>query len=282
MNHEENKKSIKYYLKRYLFKHRERFTDKTVIDFPAGNGITSKNLKEIGAQPLCFDLFPEYFKMEGIKCERANINEGIPVADEQADFLICQEGIEHFTDQLASLKEFNRVLKMGGGLIITTPNYSNMRAKMSYLLSESERFNSILAPNELDSIWMSKQDITNEVYYGHIFLIGILKLRCIARLAGFKIKHIEFTRIKSTALILTLVFYPFILLSNWFTYRKRMAGNKEFDTELKKEVYKEIFNLSINPKILVDGHLFVEFEKTNELNEIASFLKSKHKEFGTT
>mgnify|MGYP001428065201 CR=1 FL=1 len=72
------------------------------------------------------------------------------------------------------LKEFNRVLKKGGGLIITTPNYSNMRAKMSYLLSESERFNSILAPNELDSIWMSKQDITNEVYYGHIFLIGIL------------------------------------------------------------------------------------------------------------
>ena len=173
---------------------------------------------------MCFDLFPEYFKIEGLKCKRANINEGIPVSDNQADFLICQEGIEHFTDQLASLKEFNRVLKKGGGLIITTPNYSNMRAKMSYLLSESERFNSILAPNELDSIWMSKQDITNEVYYGHIFLIGILKLRCIARLAGFKIKHIEFTRVKSTAFILTLIFYPFILLSNWITYKKRMAG----------------------------------------------------------
>ena len=52
---------------------------------------------------------------------------------------------------------------------MTTPNYSNLRAKMSYLLSESERFNSIIAPNELDSIWMSKQDITNEIYYGHIY-----------------------------------------------------------------------------------------------------------------
>jgi SAM-dependent methyltransferase len=282
MNHEENRKSIKYYLKKYLFKNRDRFNGKKVIDFPAGNGITSKNLKEIGAEPLCFDLFPEYFKVEELECHRANINEGIPIDKQTADFLICQEGIEHFTDQMASFKEFNRVLKKGGGLLITTPNYSNMRAKMSYLLSESERFNSILAPNELDSIWMSKQNITNEIYYGHIFLIGILKLRCIAKLAGFKIKHIEFTRVKSTALILTFLFYPFILLSNWITYRRRLSGNKDFDSELKKEVYKEIFHLSINPKILVDGHLFVEFEKTNELNEIASFLKSKHKEFGTT
>ena len=67
---------------------------------------------------------------------------------------------------------------------------------MSYLLSESERFNSIIAPNELDSIWMSKQDITNEIYYGHIFLVGILKLRCFGKLSGFKIKHIQPTKVK--------------------------------------------------------------------------------------
>ena len=88
--------------------------------------------------------------------------EGLPVEDAFADYLICQEGIEHFSDQLASFKEFNRVLKKGGGLIVTTPNYSSLRAKMSYFLSESERFNSIIAPNELDSIWMSNEDITNE------------------------------------------------------------------------------------------------------------------------
>jgi hypothetical protein len=30
---------------------------------------------------------------------------------------------------------------------------------------------------------------------------------------------------------------------------------------MQKKVYDEIFLLSINPKILIDGHLFVEFEK---------------------
>tara|TARA_Y100000589_G_scaffold191203_1_gene181089 strand:+ start:1016 stop:1864 length:849 start_codon:yes stop_codon:yes gene_type:complete len=282
MIYEENPRSIKYHVKKYLIKNKSRFSKKTIIDFPAGNGVTTKNLLSIGSKPLPFDLFPEYFNVEGLKCERANISEGLPVNDACSDFLICQEGIEHFSDQLASFKEFNRVLKKGGGLIITTPNYSNLRAKMSYLLSESERFNSIIAPNELDSIWMSKQDITNEIYYGHIFLVGILKLRCFGKLSGFKIKHIQPTKIKTTSLILLIFLYPFILISNWITYRKSIRKNNDFESKIKKEVYLEIFKLSINPRILVDGHLFIEFEKEKELNEIAKYLISNHKEFGTT
>ena len=282
MNHEENPKSIKYHVKKYLHANKSRFHNKTVIDFPAGNGITTRILKEIGSKPIPFDLFPEYFNIDELECKRANIVEGLPVEDANSDYLICQEGIEHFSDQLASFKEFNRVLKKDGGLIVTTPNYSSLRAKLSYLLSESERFNSIIAPNELDSIWMSRKDITNEIYYGHIFLIGILKLRCIGKLSGFKIKHIQKTRIKSTSLILFVFFYPFILISNWITFKKRMKKNKDFDNKIKEEVYKEIFHLSISPKILLDGHLFVEFEKEYELDDVAKYLKSNHKEFGIT
>ena len=282
MNYEENPSSIKYYVKNYILKNKERFTNKTFIDFPTGNGITSRLLKEIGATPLPFDLFPEYFKIDGLKCERANIAEGIPVENSSTDYVICQEGIEHFSDQLGAFKEFNRVTRKGGGLLMTTPNYSNLRAKMSYFLSESERFNSIIAPNELDSVWMSEQNITNEVYYGHIFLIGILKLRCFGKLSGFKIKHIEPTKVKSTSVIFLILFYPFILISNWITYKKSLKNDNNFKDSIKKEVYKEIFQLSISPKMLVQSHIFVEFEKEKELNEIAKDLKSDHTEFGTT
>ena len=282
MNYEENPISIKYYVKKYLLKNKDRFSNKIFIDFPAGNGITSRLLKEIGSFPLPFDLFPEYFNIKGLDCKRANISEGIPIENTSSDYLICQEGIEHFSDQLGALKEFNRVLRKGGGLIITTPNYSNLRAKMSYFLSESERFSSIIAPNELDSVWMSKQNITDEIYYGHIFLIGILKLRCFGKLSGFKIKHIEPTKVKSTSVLLMILFYPFILISNWITYKKSLKKDNNFNNKIKREVYKEIFHLSINPRILVQSHIFVEFEKEKELNEIAKDLKSDHQEFGTT
>ena len=281
-NHEDNPLSIKYHVKRYLQKNAERIKGKTVVDVPAGNGVTCKIIKDLGGIPIAFDLFPEYFNVEGITCQRANVLDKIPMDDRISDFVICQEGIEHFTDQFKALKEFNRILKKDGSLIITTPNYSNLRARLSYFLSESERFNSIMPPNEIDSIWMSDQHITSEIYFGHVFLIGIQKLRVLAKLSGFKIKHIQFTRLKTTSLLIFLFAYPFILLSNWITYLKNVRKDKGFDKAYQKSVYKEIFLLSINPKLLIDGHLFVEFLKEKESEEVLKELKSVHKGFGTT
>ena len=278
MEYEDNPVSIKYYVKKYLLKNRKRFEGKNIVDFPAGNGITSRIIKETGGNPLPFDLFPEYFKVDGLRCGRANIADGIPIGNGSADFLICQEGIEHFADQLRALREFNRIIRPGGALIITTPNYSNLRSRLSYLLMETERFNSLMPPNEIDSIWMSQQDITGEIYFGHIFLIGIQKLRLLAKLAGFKIRHIEFTRIKPTSLLLLPFLYPFIFLSSWFTYMKNRKGRNESE----RAIYREIFNLAINPKIMIDGHLFVEFEKVHECKDVAATLKSRDSGFNQT
>lgn len=280
--YEENPKSIKYHVKRYLIKNKERFKGKKFVDIPAGNGVTSKILKDIGAIPIAFDLFPEYFNVPGLTCQRANVLDNIPLEQETVDYVICQEGIEHFTDQFKAFQEFNRVLKRGGSLIITTPNYSNLRARLSYFLSESERFNSIMPPNEIDSIWMSNQQITQEIYFGHVFLIGIQKLRVLAKLSGFKIKHIQFTRLKTTALLILIFTYPFIFISYLINYLKNVRKEKGYQKSYQKEVYKEIFKLGINPKIMVDGHLFVEFIKEKETDEVLKGLKSVHKEFGTT
>jgi SAM-dependent methyltransferase len=280
--YEDNPKSIKYYVKRYLHAHAAEYKGKDVLDFPAGNGITSRILKEIGANPIPMDLFPEYFEIEGMECTRANIREGLPVINKSVDALICQEGIEHFSDQFGALKEFNRVLKPGGLLLITTPNYSNLHARVSYLLNESERFNSIQPPNELDSIWMADQKITDEVYFGHIFLIGIQKLRVLAKLSGFSIKKYHFTRIKSTSLFLFPFFYPFILLTSWLAYRKHLRKKSDFDDATKKKVYGEIYHLAINPKILIGGNLMVEFVKDMDSDEVSEQLRSTQKSFGVT
>lgn len=280
--YEDNPKSIKYHVKRYLIKNKNRFINKIVVDIPAGNGVTSNILKEIGAVPIAFDLFPEYFTLKDIKCTRANVLEKIPLEDKFADYVLCQEGIEHFTDQFKSLNEFSRILKTNGSLIITTPNYSNLRAKLSYFLSESERFNSMMPPNEIDSIWMNDQNITSEIYFGHVFLIGIQKLRVLAKLSGFKIKHIQFTRLKTTSLLIFIFTYPFIVLSNLIAYIKNINRNKGYEKSYQKNIYKEIFLLNINPKILLDRHLFVEFEKVTDYDKVMSEIKSVHKDFGTT
>lgn len=277
--YEDNPKSIKYYVKRYLHINSRRFKGKVAVDLPAGNGVTSRILKDIGCEVRPFDLFPEYFDVDGLSCERANVLDKIPMENESADIVLCQEGIEHFSDQFRSLQEFNRITKLGGSLIITTPNYSNLKSRMSYFLSESEKFNSIMPPNEIDSIWMNNQEVSSEVYFGHVFLMGIQKLRVLSRLAGYRIKHIEPTRIKPTSMILLLFHYPIIYLSNYITYRKNLKKNKGYDQAYQAQVYKEVFQLAVNRRLLIDGHLFVEFEKIEHADKVMSGLQSVHKDF---
>jgi 2-polyprenyl-3-methyl-5-hydroxy-6-metoxy-1,4-benzoquinol methylase len=140
MKYENNTNSIKYHVKLFIRQNQQKFRNKVVIDAPAGAGVTSRILKEVGATVHAYDLFPQYFKVEGLTCERANIIEGIPMPDNFADVVVCPEGIEHFSEQYRAFQEFNRVIKPNGSLLITTPNYSNLQSRLSHFLFESEYF----------------------------------------------------------------------------------------------------------------------------------------------
>jgi SAM-dependent methyltransferase len=268
-----NPKSPKFHVKRFLTAIQKDLKGKIVLDMPAGNGVTSEILLELGSKVEAFDLFPEYFLLKTIECKKCDINQGIPVANDYADYIICQEGIEHFNDQLLAFTEFNRTLKIGGQLIITTPSYSNLAARLGYMLFESEYLHKLMPPNEIDSVWFG--DKTNKkIYYGHIFFLGVQKMRVIAKVAGFKIKKIHFMRLNKTALFLFPFYYPFILLSSYYTYFKALRQNKTIDFEAKKKVYKEQLQINISPKILLDRHTFIVFEKEFQSENVYDHLLS--------
>ncbi len=279
MDYTKNKKSIKYHVCKFLKQNAKEISGKTIIDIPAGNGVTSSFMKDLGGNVRPFDLFPEYFKSPELSCQQADVMKGIPVADQSSDWVICQEGIEHFQNQHVAFKEFNRILKNDGILIVTTPNYSNIGSKFSFMMGEMERFNKTMPMNEMDSVWMNTTKKSQETYFGHVFLIGIIKLRLLAVLNGFEIEHIVFTRTQFTSLLLMPVFYPIILLFNVYTYLK---NKKKAKTKQQKESYKKVFRLNINPKILIDKHLFVVFKKKGSLEEAFLQMEAVHKEFGIT
>ncbi len=262
-----NRKSIKYYVKRYLEEKQTSLANKVVIDVPAGNGATAEILLDIGAKVKAFDLFPEYFTVNNLTCERADIADRIPVSDNSADMVICQEGIEHFSDQLKVLKEFNRVLRLNGKLLITTPSYSNLSAKLSYLLFESETTGQ-MPPNEIDDIWMSDKTITNEIYHGHIFLIGLQKLRTLGKIAGFKVDEIRYIRLSRESLLVFPLFYPFILIRSFMSYFRSMRKNKGVSYEQKKKVYLEQLLINISPAQLLNKHTFIVFEKEKDCADV--------------
>jgi len=254
-------------VKQYLFQVKETLNNKVVVDIPAGNGATSEILQNLGANVKAFDLFPEYFQLAGTTCEYADVSDTIPLADQSADMLICQEGIEHFSDQLKVLKEFNRVLKTNQRLLITTPSYSNLSAKMSYLLFESESANQ-MPPNEINDIWMSDENDGHRLYHGHIFLLGVQKLRILGRLAGFKIKEVVYVRMSYSSLVLFPIFYPFILIRSQLVYHANLNKHKSIDTAQKRAVYREQLRININPKTLLNKHTFIVFEKEKNVCDV--------------
>ena len=250
-------KEIKTHVNRWVRDHAESLKDKVVVDFPAGNGVSSRSLKDVGAQVKPFDLLPDLFNVDGLVCEFADLAQSSPLKNASVDFVLCQEGIEHVADQGFVFREFSRALKVGGRLVVTTPNYSNLKSRLSYLFCESEYFGKLMPPNEIDRLWLTSKN-QDAIYYGHVFLVGFFKLRLWAELAGFKITRIHSTRVNTTSLLMFPVLYPFIFFFNWKSYRRALRKNKP------NPLWKELFRHSVDPRILLENHLFIEFEKIKE------------------
>jgi len=241
-----------------------------VVDIPAGRGKTSALLAQLGARVLPLDLFPDGFDVEGLECRCADLGAELPLEAGSADLLICQEGIEHLSDHLRALREFNRALKPGGRLIVTTPSVSHLRARLSHFLNESDLY-SRLPPTEADSIWFCEGE-SDEVYFGHLFLIGLARLRVLGRLAGFKLDRLHFTRPSWGSVALGFV-YPFLVISNLYAYWRSVHKGLEGNQAWKRDVYREALRLNLDPRSLFGKHLFVELVKEREVEGVASHFR---------
>ncbi|WP_262694129.1 class I SAM-dependent methyltransferase [Kordiimonas aquimaris] len=97
--------------------------DHDLLDMGAGAGIVSHmNFKGVAKHVTGIDLDPRVvenpFLNEGIVCDVATT----PLPDNQFDFIICDNVLEHITEAGAFFKEVTRLLKPGGRFLGKTPN----------------------------------------------------------------------------------------------------------------------------------------------------------------
>ncbi len=246
-----------------LFERRGDLSGLIVIDIPAGHGSMSDNLRKLGANVEAYDLFPEFFRIPDMECHHADLTKKTPIPDEHADLVLCQEGIEHIPDQLATLRELSRILKHKGRLIVTTPNVSHLRAKLSHFLVESEYYRRMPA-NEADQILTAPWD-SNVHLFGHVFLIGAQRLRTLARIAGLRLVKTHPVRISRFSLIIG-VLYPLLVVANYLLYIDTISKIPKEELASKKETFKEVIKLNLNPQVLFGKSLIFEFEKIGDWN----------------
>ncbi len=247
--------------------------NKIVIDIPCGDGRMSAAFKELGATVESYDLDDKDNDYIDHSHKFADMNERLPIKDNYADIVLCQEGIEHLQDQFFIISEFNRILKKGGILIISTPSISNLRSKLAHFFLETENFKK-LPYNETDSLWrIDKKDNQTKIYFGHLFLITCSKLLTLSKLNGFSLNQQIFTKMSTSSFVTFIVTYPLIIFFNLFSYYKYLR-NKNDRTKTKDDIMRETFLMNINYKTLLSKHTLWILEKKISSDQAIDSLSS--------
>jgi SAM-dependent methyltransferase len=237
---------------------------KTVLDIPSGDGWATNLFKEQGAKVISLDIFPR--SVESYTSQYGDMGKKLNIEDNSVDIIICQEGIEHVSDQFSLLKEFNRILKKEGELIITTPNISNIRSKISNLFTESDMWKR-MPYTEIDSIWHI-ENTSKTFYFGHLFLLPVNHLKTLLALNGFGDFIYKRTKISRSSVFLGLFLYPFYLILNIIAYMTSMKKNQHIDSSVKKLILWDRCLLNLSFTTLFYKHIFWVCKKKHNLDKV--------------
>ncbi len=101
-----------------------------ILDLPAGAGLMSDCLREQGHTVVSSDINEE--RPDFVP---ADMNRPLPFSDQQFDAVVCLEGIEHVLSPYRLMRELIRITKVGGQIVISTPNIMNMYSRLQFLFT---------------------------------------------------------------------------------------------------------------------------------------------------
>ncbi len=104
-----------------------------VLDAGTGKGELAHGLMAMGYDVAACDIDPAACRFPDIEVTKADIIAGLPYADGTFDLVAALEVIEHMESPFRAVREFHRILKPEGLLLLTTPNYGNIEKRLFYL-----------------------------------------------------------------------------------------------------------------------------------------------------
>lgn len=109
----------------------ERLERGLVLDAGSGTDAIGSLLAERGFKVVALDLY-EATTMPG-RFVRADLNAGLPFDDGAFDYILCSESLQYLENHAMLFREFSRVVKKGGSLILSLPNVLNASSRLFFL-----------------------------------------------------------------------------------------------------------------------------------------------------
>lgn len=121
--------------KNYIRKIRQNLLDedfkkKTLLDIGTGTGYIAVEMAKLGLKVIACDLSPKAienlekykkkFNLKNLKLIVCDAEE-IPLKDRTVNYIVCNALLEHLPNESKAIKEWKRLLKDGGKILITVP-----------------------------------------------------------------------------------------------------------------------------------------------------------------
>lgn len=157
-----------------------------LLDVPAGEGALALRLKNLGFAVSCCDLYTEIFQLADTEIKRGNLDARLPFENDSFDYIVCVEGLEHIENPANAIREFARILKNEGTLIVSVPNIMNIEERLKWLFNGYTSHFKPLSKEALADI--QKKFAGMEEIALHVNPIGYSEVRFLLEKNGFRIE----------------------------------------------------------------------------------------------
>lgn len=182
-----------------------------LLDVPAGHGALAYRLKGLGFDVYCCDLYPEIFQLADVEIKAGNLDGSLPYDDGSFDHIVCIEGLEHVENPANAIREFSRLLRTGGMLVVSVPNIMNIEERMRWLFSG---YTSHFKPLSAEKLAATRENYPGMEEIGlHVNPIGYSEVRFLLEKSGFTLEQTYVDKPKRN----TWPFLPIVVLIKLFS-----------------------------------------------------------------
>lgn len=206
-----------------------------LLDAGSGGDALGRVLKDRGFDVFSLDLYEQPFLKN--RFIRADMNACLPFVDGSFDYILCSESLQYLENHAGLFREFQRLLRKGGSVVLSIPNLLNANSRL-YFLQRG------YYPNFKPIRTIDAKKGWDGIAYNPVSLVDIMEL---VKRNNFTLRCVKASRMKSSNFPL----YPF--LKAMYSLGLLFESHEE-----KYELLKQLSS----KEVLLGDHLILEISQT--------------------